>query len=194
MRISAVNCYSVVATGQQILKGYSRDLGFDQNTCGIRENVNGIRDWQINRYSGWWLQVSRNKWTREQHWISGVWVANQSLRKTTLRAEATFSGYELSCYYSHASSYRENVASSQSSEKHYPLFKYVHCLSMYVIISIKVWRTLYPFPYINYETVQYITLCFTTIIDVSREQAELFAVSTSCPLVITYLFICLLYF
>lgn len=50
MRIPAVKCYSVVATGRQILKGYSRDLGFDQNTCGIRENVNGTRDWQINRF------------------------------------------------------------------------------------------------------------------------------------------------
>ena len=50
MRIPAVKCYSVVATGRQILKGYSRELGFDQNTCGIRENVNGTRDWQINRF------------------------------------------------------------------------------------------------------------------------------------------------
>ena len=50
IRIPAVKCYSVVATGRQILKGYSQDLGFDQNTCGIRENVNGTRDWQINRF------------------------------------------------------------------------------------------------------------------------------------------------
>ena len=50
IRIPAVKCYSVVATGRQILKGYSRELGFDQNTCGIRENVNGTRDWQINRF------------------------------------------------------------------------------------------------------------------------------------------------
>ena len=50
MRIPAVKCYSVVATGRQILKGYSRELGFDQNTCGIRENINRTRDWQINRF------------------------------------------------------------------------------------------------------------------------------------------------
>ena len=50
IRIPAVKCNSVVATGRQILKGYSRELGFDQNTCGIRENVNGTRDWQINRF------------------------------------------------------------------------------------------------------------------------------------------------
>ena len=36
---------------------------------------------------------------------------------------------------------------------------------------------------------QYITLCLITIIHVSREQAKLFAVSTSCPI-----FIYLLYF
>ena len=40
---------------------------------------------------------------------------------------------------------------------------------------------------------QYMTLRFTTIIDVSREQAELFVVSTSCPIVIIYLFISILF-
>lgn len=45
-----MKCYSVVATGRQILKGYSRKLGFNQNTCGIRENVYGTRDWQTNRF------------------------------------------------------------------------------------------------------------------------------------------------
>ena len=42
---------------------------------------------------------------------------------------------------------------------------------------------------------QYRTLCFITIIHISRrEQAELFAVSTSCPMVITDIFIYLRYF